>query len=606
MEQKNFSIDFAGNTYNAWYIKEQATADQILKELSEKDCIFGIDTETQKKSEWRSIPDGALSPHLSTIRLIQIFDGKNTIIFDLNHICVCPSFINFLSTKRFIGHNSIFDLQYFLNLGVPEMNIGCTRILWKLISHAYYPVDTGLDASLGALCEKVLKIDVSKEQGKSDWSKDDLTFEQITYAALDPVYVMLIAEKLAPGVEKYGLKRIYDLSKAAQLPLARMQLNGLALDVEAHKNLITKWRDDAHTAKKVVLNLTGLKDVTSPKLAAWLGTSLPKDVLAIWPKTPTGKLSTDSHAFAEFSYLDIVKPMSEFQKATTLCSTFGQALLDKINPATHRIHARYNICGARTGRLSSAGPNLQNLPRDKEVRQIFIADPGKSLVRADYSQIELRVAAELSQDKAMLWAYEKGIDLHRLTGARIKNKKIEDTTDEDRQIAKAFNFGLLFGLGATKFSHYAKKSYGVTISQAQAEHDIDIFRETYSGYRQWQLTQADNAKKTLTVTTPCGKTRRLPEDETYGNSMNHPVQGGAAEITLHALVRLEKTCRKKGWRLLNTVHDEVVIEVSEGAEKYAADLVNIDMEFAYKEVFPKGIVNKLVGIGFGKTWADAK
>lgn len=606
MEQKNFKIDFAGVTYNAWYIKEQNTADQILRELCEKDIVFAIDTETQKLPQFSHITDAALSPPLSTIRLIQLFDGKNSIIFDLNCISISPIFINFLSTRRFIGQNSIFDLQYFLKLGVPEMNLGCTRILWKLISHAYYPVDSGLDASLGALVSKVLKIEVNKEHGASDWSKNDLSFEQIMYAALDPIYVMKVAEVLAPGLQKYGLKRIYDLSKAAQLPLARMQLNGLAIDVEAHKNLITKWRDDAHEAKKKVLALTELDDVTSSKLAGWLDKSLSKDVLSIWPRTPTGKLSTDAHAFSEFSYLDIVKPMSEFQKATTLCSTFGQALIDKINPKTKRIHARYNICGARTGRLSSAGPNLQNLPRSKEVRQIFIAEPGQSFVRADYSQIELRVAAELSQDKAMLTAYRSGIDLHRLTAAAIKNKRLDEVTDDDRQIAKAFNFGLLFGLGATKFSHYAKKSYGVTISNLEAERSIEVFRQTYSGYRIWQLEQAENAKKTLTVTTPCGKRRRLPEDETFGNSMNHPVQGGAAEIMLHALVRLEKTARKKGFKLLNTVHDEVILEVKDGAENYATDLVNIDMECAYREVFPNGIVNKLVGIGNGKNWAEAK
>lgn len=606
MEQKNFKIDFAGSTFNAWYVKEQATAEQILRELNEKDCIFGIDTETQKSPQFRALTNAALSPHLSTIRLLQIFDGKNTIIFDFNYINCSRDFITFLSTHRFIGHNSIFDLQYFLKLGVPEMNLGCTRILWKLISQAYYPTDSGLDASLGALVSKVLKIDINKEHGASDWSVPDLTFEQITYAALDPIYVMLIAEKLASGVEKYGLKRIYALSKAAQLPLACMQLNGLAIDVEAHKKLITHWRDEAHEAKKKVLNLTGLNDVTSSKIAGWLETHLPKNVLTIWPKTPTGKLSTDAHAFADFSYLDVVEPMSEFQKATTLCSTFGQALIDKINPATKRIHARYNICGARTGRLSSAGPNLQNLPRKKEVREIFIANEGKSFIRADYSQIELRVAAELSGDRAMLWAYKEGIDLHRLTASRIRNKKLEEVTDDDRQIAKAFNFGLLFGLGATKFSHYAKKSYGVAISHMEALRSIEVFRETYAGYREWQLTQAENAKKSLTVTTPCGKRRRLPEDETFGNSMNHPVQGGAAEIMLSALVRLEKTCRKKGWELLNTVHDEVVIEVTEGAEKYASDLVNIDMECAYREVFPNGIINKLVGIGSGKNWAEAK
>jgi len=606
MEQKNFKLDFAGTSYNVWYIKKQSTADQILSELQEKNCIFGIDTETQAKPKYSNTPEAALSPHLSTIRLLQIFDGRNSCIFDLNHITFSSNYLDFLSTNRFIGHNSIFDLQYFLKLGISEMNLGCTRILWKLISQAYYPTDSGLDASLGALVEKVLKIQISKEHGKSNWAEKELTFEQITYAALDPIYVMLIAEKIAPGLVKYGLERIYTLSKNAQLPLAQMQLNGLSLDIEAHKRLITKWRDDAHEAKKKVFKLTGLSDITSYKLSSWLEKTLDDSTLKIWPRTPSGKIATDAHAFADFSHLDIVKPMSEFQKATTLCSTFGQSLINRINPETKKIHARYNICGARTGRLSSAGPNLQNLPRSKEVREIFIADKDRILIRADYSQIELRVAAELSQDKAMLWAYKNGVDLHRLTGSRIRNKKLEDITDEDRQIAKAFNFGLLYGLGATKFSHYAKKSYGVEISNIEAERSIDVFRETYSGYRTWQLAQAASAKKDLTVNSPCGKMRRLPNDETYGNSMNHPIQGGAAEIMMHALIRLEKLARKNNWKLLNTVHDEVVIEVADANKTKDIGAVEGAMIEAYLDVFSNGIAHKLVGTGWGKNWAEAK
>ena len=602
MQQKNFKLEFLGEEIPCWYVKEKVTALKIVEELMQKDCLFAIDTETAALPKYKHNSKAGLSPHLSDIRLLQVYDGKNSIIFDSLSLGGLDFAVPFLESKRFLAHNAIFDLQFFYKIGVKQMNLGCTRILYKLISQAYYPVDTGLEASLGAIVESVLKVDVSKILQRSDWSEPDLTFEQVQYAALDPVLVMKVAERLASGIQKHGLKRIYDLSKAAQAPLAKMQMNGLLLDVEAHKKLIVQWRADAHTAKKEVLKLTGLDDITSQKIGDWLEINLPEETLKVWPKTPGGKISTDAHTFADFSDLDIVEPFLKFQKATTLAGTFGQNLINKINPVTGRIHCGYNIAGARTGRLSSSNPNFQNAPRAKEFRSLFIARPGKSLVIADYSQIELRVAAELSRDKAMLKVYRDGEDIYKVTAARLNKKKLEDVTKEERQVAKALALGLLFGLGVNKFAHYAKKGYGVDLSQQEAENSDEAFRQLYPDYREWQLEQAAKAKISLTATTPCGKKRRLPEDETYGNSMNQPIQGGAAEIMLHALVRLDN----QGLRLLNTVHDEVIIEVEQGEEEAISNLVRHEMTQAYLDVFPNGITNKLVSINHGSNWAEAK
>lgn len=605
MQQMNFKVSFLGSEYNAWYVTEVETALQILSELQVKDCIFGIDTETYAVGGFSNYPDAALSPHLSKIRLLQVCDGKNVIVFDLPVINAIEIFIPFLESKKFIAHYAIFDLQYFLKMGVKQMSLGCTRILAKHLFHAVYPTDAGADGSLASLAKQFLKVELSKASQKSDWS-DDLTFEQIEYAALDAICVLKLAEKLAPGLTKYGLERIYKLSKEAQLPLAKMQMNGLAIDVEAHKKLIDKWRVDVAAARTDVTKLTGIQDVTNPKIAAFLEKSLPAETLAEWPRTPGGKLSTDAHAFSDFSYLDIVKPMAAFQKAATMSSTFGQGLLNRINPYSKRIHTRYNIAGARTGRLSSSDPNFQNAPRTDEFRALFIAEPGKLLMTADYSQIELRVAAELSQDQNMLNVYRAGEDIYKVTAARLNQKKLEDVTKPERQVAKALALGLLFGLGKEKFAHYARKGYQVELSDAQAEDSITKFRELYSGYREWQLDQAACAKESLIVYTPCGKRRRLPEDETFGNSMNHPIQGGAAEILLYALVDLEKKSRQYGFKLLNTVHDEVVLEVDRGAQTDVSEVVTKTMTEAYLKVFPNGVVNKLVSVGCGTNWAEAK
>jgi DNA polymerase-1 len=369
------------------------------------------------------------------------------------------------------------------------------------------------------------------------------------------------------------------------------------------------WRDELWAAKKECLKVTGLDDLTGHKLATWLEANLPSDVLAMWPRTDkTDKLKTDSHVFADFGYLDIVEPFEKYQKAYKLTSSFGDSLIGKLNPKTKRIHPSYKICGARTGRLSCTNPNLQQIPRPIEgdtkdsIRDSFISGQGFTFVCADYSQIELRVGAALSGDEQMLDAYRRGIDLHSLTASQILRKRLEDVTKQDRQLAKAYNFGLMFGLGANKFSHYARKSYGVEVTHKEATSAIETFRETYSGYRDWQLKQAEASSTSGTCVTPCGKLRKLPRDNIYGNSMNHPVQGGAAEVVLHALIRVNKL----GLRLVNCVHDEIMIEVPDNSHFEYKNLLATCMVEGFLDVFPGGITKGLVETGIGETWAKAK
>lgn len=429
-----------------------------------------------------------------------------------------------------------------------------------------------------------------------------MTFEQVEYAALDAICTYYLGERLAPKLEKFGLNRIYKLYKAAQHPIAKMQLNGLGLDADAHRDLIVAWRAKLYEAKKKLQKLTGLTSITSTTIGKFLEESLPAETLSIWPRTDTGRLQTDSHVFADFDYLSLVKPFSEFQKNEKLCTAFGNRLLEQVNPETGRLHASYKIAGARTGRLACSNPNLQQLPRDALVRKNFIPERGKVLICADYSQVEIRVGAELSRDTTMLGAYRQGIDLHKLTASLISHKDINDVTKEDRQKAKAFNFGLMFGLGAKKFSHYAKKSYGADVSQKEAQAGVRTFRETYDGYRNWQNRQSSTALQTGYVITPCGKRRCLDAEHSYGASMNTPIQGGAAECMLHALVRMDNM----GLRLVNCVHDEVSVECSPHMVKLAQNQVEECMIAGFKDVFPEGITRGLVECKSGNNWGECK
>lgn len=601
-----FELKFKNEVYNALYITSEKEASAIVSELYELDGPIGIDTETQPLPVYKNYDGAALSPHLGSIRLIQLFHPTcGVYVFDLNYV---PSkiFIQFLEHNQFIGHYSIFDLGFFKKMGVKDMNIGCTFIATKLLYHALYPDDGGKSASLEAVMKAIFKEDISKKMQKSEWGKEELTFEQIEYAAYDPLYAYKVATKLAPSIEKYGLGKIYDLYKKAQHPIAELELNGIYLNKEDHKTLVEVWRDELYAARNRVLKETGLKEITSHALGKWLEESLPDAILNAWPETPTGKLSTNAHTFADFAHLPIVEPLAAYQKLEKLSSTYGISLLDHINPKTERIHAKFNICGARTGRLSSSNINLQNIPRDVSIRQNFQASGRNILLCADLSQIELRVAAELSRDKQMLKAYREGIDLHALTASKISGKRIEDVTTEDRRLAKAINFGLLFGLGKGKFCHYARLSYGVEISQEDAERAISIFFETYAGYRKWQLEQAEKAKTTFRCTTPMGKLRRLPENNTYGNSMNQPIQGGAAEIMLISLIFMSKDFKETTAKLVSCVHDEVIVECHPKDADITKETIAFCMESGFLTLFPKGITRGLVEVNIGKSWNEAK
>lgn len=604
MEETAFDVCFLGKTYPGLYIKNAAKAAQIVARLMEKDVLFSCDTETQAFPTYRHRPKAALSPHLSTVRLFQVFDGENSIIFDMKYIENFMIFTKFLETKRFICHNSVFDLQYFMKyFFVQKMNIGCTLLLAKLINHARLPHDIAV--GLKPLAANILKTDVLKEVQASDWSEPDLTFEQIEYAALDAIIVSKLAEKMAPSLVKYGLERVYKLNKDAQHAVAHIQLSGIGIDVERHLRNIDRWREDLFVAKKEVKSVTGLDKITGHTIGDWLETNLDKETLLLWPRTETGKLQTDAHVFADFSYLPIVEPFSKFQKLEKLTSAFGTKLLGHINPETGRIHASYRLCGARTGRMSCTEPNLQQSPNSEEFRSVFIPKDDHVFVCGDFDQIELRVMGELSQDAVMLNAYRNGIDLHSLTASRILKKQINFITKEDRKRAKAFNFGLAFGLGENGFGHYAKKLYGLDISPNDISESIKIYRELYAGYRAYQLKQANDAKDSLVCTTPCGKLRRLEKDKTYGTAMNNGVQGGAAEVMLHALNHLYRR-RKPGWKIVNVVHDEIMLEVHAADSFDAQAVLDTAMEDGYLDVFPQGITHNIASIHDGDSWADAK
>ena len=601
-----FKVEFNGNFYPCYFIEDKSKAEKLLTQLNSKTTMLAADTETAALSQYKHIPMAALSPHLADIRLLQVFTGTGAAVIDLHK--TGPIDLKTLFENRpSVFHNMTFDYKMLnKHYGVQNPDMHCTCIMAKCVFHAVYPDKKS--ASLQNVIITLFGEEISKKAGASDWSTPTLTFEQVKYAALDAIVQMAVYEKLNDLIDKLKLRRVYELYRKAQLAVCDMELNGVLMDKKKHMENVVKWRQEQLDARDEVLELTKLDSITDAKLGAWLEKNLEPDILAIWPRTETGKLQTDAHTFVDFSYLGIVKPFSKYQKLKKLTTSFGTKMVEAINPATGRIHSSYNVAGAKTGRLSCSNVNFQQMPRSEDMRSVFIATPGYEMVVADYSQVEVRCIAEFSNDARMLTAYEEGLDIYAYTAAQINNKPISEVTKVERQSSKCLQLGLAYGLGPGGFSHYSKKGYGVDITPEESVALVGKFREVYNDLRQWQLDQVELCKaRKFMAFTKLGKSRKMTEEDYYGACMNHPIQGTCAEIMLLALVYVRESFKGTSARLLACVHDEIVAEcLPEDLEK-TKNILKTDMVKAYLKLLPSGrTVKGLVDPSSGSNWAEAK
>ncbi len=234
------------------------------------------------------------------------------------------------------------------------------------------------------------------------------------------------------------------------------------------------------------------------------------------------------------------------------------------------------------------------------------------MVVADYGQIEMRVAAMVSGDRNMLSAYARGEDLHRKTAAAVSGVAAERVTGEQRQGAKAVNFGLLFGQGAKGLALYARSTYGVTMTEAQAAAARNAFFRTYPGLKAWQERASREAERTKRIVTPAGRILSMAArgggegNVSYTASLNTPIQGGAAEILLAALGCLERHLAGLDAQLVNVVHDEMMVEAAEADGPGAQRAVEAAMVEGMRTIFPQSPTKGLVDAHMGKNWADAK
>ena len=441
-----------------------------------------------------------------------------------------------------------------------------------------------------------LGIELDKEQQKADWA-DDLTPEMLGYAARDSEVLLPLVEVFEGKVETAVLARAMELEHRALLAIVWMSSAGVPFDAEGwRKQLDGIEQEKAHLAKKLENFAPEHPDGGVWNWASWQQTLKAFDLIGI--KLPNAREET----FIRCDH-PLASALLSYKKITKVLSTYGVALLEKVEDG--RIYASWRQIGAGTGRMACKEPNLQNLP--PEVRRYVRAPEGRVLVKADYSQIELRIAALISEDKKMLEAYRRGEDLHSITAKGITGHS--EVSKEERKLAKAVNFGLIYGQGAQGLKDYARSVYGVEMSLEEARLYRERFFETYPGIKRWHEHEGREYRKSNTETRTLTGRRRTGVTRVT-ERLNSPVQGIGADGLKLALAYLwERRHECPGAVPILAVHDEIVVECYEDDAEKIKTWLERAMVDGMEEVLNRpeagGIrVPVEVELEYGRRWSE--
>jgi DNA polymerase I-like protein with 3'-5' exonuclease and polymerase domains len=536
--------------YSAFtYVTSIAELVAASKSLADE-AVIALDCETT-----------GLDPHTARLRLVTLSAGGHTYIIDTWKVAAWTDVVRTLlrrSDREIIGHNLAFDLRFLLAAGIDNHTEVFDTYIASLLLDGGANLSRKGYHSLKGVLERELGITMDKTEQTGKWAADILTPAQLAYAATDTAHLHALYERLAVKLYDNGLDRVAALEMATVPALAWMSYSGMAFDVEA-------WRELSDAA---VLQQQDLDRQIHARLTAELGATslLGYDINLDSPAQivdALGKLGIVVEDTNEATLVPIkdkhaaIPLILAYREASKNVGTYGIAFAAKhVNSTTDRIHADFRQIGAASGRMACTNPNLQNIPRQKPYRACFRPEPGTALVKADYSQIELRLAAVVAKDATMLKAYQAGADLHTLTAASVLGIPKAEVSKEHRQLAKALNFGLIYGAGAETLVSYAASNYGVTITLAEAQAHRDTFFRTYPGLRRWHKSQRNGTEDLRTLT---GRIRR--NIERFTEKLNTPVQGSGADGIKAALARLWQYRHEQPTaRLVAVVHDEVVAE----------------------------------------------
>ncbi|HEY2686373.1 MAG TPA: DNA polymerase I [Steroidobacteraceae bacterium] len=515
-------------------------------------------------------------------------------------------------TRTKLSHHLKFVAHALANHGI-TLNGPCFDTM--LESYVLNSVATSHD--MESSVQRYLSRTAGRLEDLTGKGAKQLPFNQVdvdragAFAAEDADLTLQLHQALAGRLDaEPKLREVYENIEQPLMPvLLRMERNGVLVDRELLKRQsgelaarMQELQSRAHTEAGTVFNLDSPKQLQEI-LFGKLG-------IPVTRKTPTGQPSTAEDVLEELaeSY-PLPKLILEYRGITKLKSTYTDKLPEQINPKTGRIHTSYHQAVAATGRLSSADPNLQNIPirtqEGRRIRQAFIAPPGYTLIAADYSQIELRIMAHLSGDASLLKAFAEDRDVHQATAAEVFSAPLDQVSADQRRSAKAINFGLMYGMSAFGLARQ------LGISRTEAQKYMDLYFERYPGVRRYMEETRQQARNSGYVETVFGRRLYLPDIgarnqalRSYAerSAINAPMQGSAADIIKRAMITVDAWLRSSGIaaRLIMQVHDELVLEVADGAVDTLVGQLPTHMSGAAELAVPLK-----VDVGVGRNWDEA-
>lgn len=511
-----------------------------------------------------------------------------------------------------IAQNAKFDYSILANYGIKVSGIAFDTMLesYVLNSTERHDMDSMANRYLN---HKTITYDELTKVDKKKVTIDAIEVEKTTqYAAEDADITLQLHEKLWPELEKdQKLTKLFtDIEMPLAIVLAEMERTGVLVDAKQLNDYSIELTKQLMEIEAQLQSLAGEKfNPASPKqIQAIL---FDKHNLPVLKKTPKGDPSTSEEVLSELANeYELPRMILFYRGLAKLKNTYTDKLPLMISPIDHRIHTNYNQIGTITGRLSSNDPNLQNIPvRNEEgrrIRQAFIAPKGCKIISADYSQIELRIMAHLSQDESLLNAFAHDKDIHRVTAGEILGKAESEVTNEERRRAKAVNFGLIYGMSAFGLSKQ------INIPRKEAQFYIDRYFERYPGVQQYMEQTRQLAAEQGYVETLSGRRLYLPKIRSTNGiekrgaeraAINAPMQGTAADIIKTAMIKMSEWIKNQSAdniKMVMQVHDELVFEVKDAfVEQYCTEIKKI-MENCYQLSVPLK-----VDVGIGNNWDEA-
>ncbi len=511
-----------------------------------------------------------------------------------------------------VGQNIKYDLLVLENYGVTLKG----KMFDTMIAH--YVLQPELRHGMDYLAEIYLKYDTIKieeligPKGKNQKNMRDLPPNEVyKYACEDADVTLKLKNVLEGELAKNGVKDLFEEIEMPLVPvLAYMERNGVRIDTEALKETSRHFTARMNQIEEEVHQLAGTNfNIASPKQVGEILFDKLK-IVEKAKKTKSGQYVTSEEVLESLKGKhEIVGKILEHRGLKKLLGTYIDALPQLINPKTGRIHTSFNQTVTATGRLSSSNPNLQNIPvrneDGKEIRKAFIPDDGCEFFSADYSQIELRIMAHLSEDPHMIEAFNEEQDIHAATAAKIYKEPLEGVTREQRSKAKTANFGIIYGISVFGLAER------LNVDRKEAKALIDGYFETYPHVREYMDKSIRSAREKGYIETIFKRKRYLPDINSHNavvrgyaerNAINAPIQGSAADIIKVAMVRIYQRFMNEGIRskMILQVHDELNFSVLPEEKEKVKQIVISEMESAYKMKVPLR-----ADCGWGKNWLEA-